>query len=98
MLDRRKRGGHIPVKYLYSGSNPALVNGEKYTIREYSNVAGISDKTMHSRIRSKDCKIITDYDLRVARQNPPPSRKPNASRLESYADQVSQKWLARRLV
>lgn len=98
MLDRRRGGGHIPRKYLYSGSFAGLVNGTKYTLRELSDAAGISPKTMHSRVRAKACKIITDYDLRKAKSIATPTNKPLESRLESHADLIRDKWLRRKIV
>ena len=98
MLDRRHRGGHTPRKYRYSGQHPELVDGGQYTLRHLADLHGISPKTMHSRIRAKHSKIVTDYDLRKAKTIATPTNKPEESRLESYADHVRAKWLRRKLV
>lgn len=98
MLNDKRLGGITPRKYRYSGSHPELEDGGLYTLRFLSDLSGISPKTMHSRVRAKHCKIITDYDLRKANKKAPPSAKPEESRLDSYADHVRQKWLRRKLI
>jgi hypothetical protein len=98
MLDRRHRGGHTPRTYRYSGEHPELRDGGQYTLRYLADLFGLSPKTMHSRIRAKACKIVTDYDLRKANIKSPPKDKAIESRLECYADHVRAKWLRRKLV
>lgn len=98
--DRRKNPPHkIPQKYLFAGKTGGLKTGEKYSLPHMAEVAGINAKTLHSRLRAKQCKIITDYDLRMAKaayNND--ADKPFITRLESAEDILSQKWLSRALV
>ncbi len=97
--DRRRDAGKTPKKYLFAGKKGGLKNGEKYTLPHMAEVAGINAKTLHSRLRAKQCKIITDYDLRVAKaaynNN---ADKPFETRLESAETIMSQQWLAKALV
>ena len=89
-----------PAKlYSFAGKKGGLKNGNKYSLSHMAEIAGINPKTLHSRIRAKQCKIVTDYDLRNAAANHNNNiEKPFESRLESAMDMLSQEWLSRRLV
>lgn len=98
--DRRK---NLPIKparlYLFAGKTGGLKNGKKYSLSHMAEVAGINSKTLNSRVRAKECKIITDYDLRCAKAAYNNDvNKPFQSRLESAEDMLSQSWLSRALV
>ena len=96
---RHPNSRKIAIKYSYAGRNTKLKSGEKYTLPHLAEVAGINAKTLHSRLRAKQCKVITDYDLRVAKaayNNE--TDKPFESRLESQEAITSQKWLSRAIV
>ena len=82
--DRRSSCGKVAVEYLFAGKRKGLKMGKKYSV---------------PRIRAKQCKIVTDYDLRdatAAYNND--LEKPFASRLESGNDMVSQIWLRKALL
>lgn len=99
LRDRRSNCGKVALEYLFAGKKKGLKTGKKYSVPYYAEIAGINSKTLASRIRAKQCKIVTDYDLRdatAAYNND--LEKPFESRLESGNDMVSQKWLSKSLL
>ena len=83
-------------KIEYRGTNPMLENGKEYTYKEYAKVAGIGYRCFVSRAHNK--KYISDKELVPLNTHKIPKQwknKPDltTSRLETYIDQVSQKWL-----
>jgi hypothetical protein len=93
------QAGKLAKEYPFAGSWKGLKTGNKYSLPYFAEVAGINSKTLASRIRAKQCKIITNYDLRdatAAFNND--VEKPFESRLESATDIVSQKWLSKSLL
>ena len=97
--DRREWVRTASKLYPFAGKTGGLKCGEKYSLQHMADIAGINSKTLHSRMRAKQCKIVTDYDLRVARAAYNNDQdKPFESRLETPLQMLSQKWLSRRWI
>jgi hypothetical protein len=87
-------------KIEYRGTNNSLVNGEKYTYKEFAEVAGVSYRCFVSRAHNK--KYITDKELVPLNAHKIPNKwknKPDLteSRHETYFEKVSQVWLSKSL-
>jgi len=77
--------------YKFYGDSPDLVTGEKYPMKKYAEVSGISAKRLNNRRRRHKNPPIDDaflLDLYVR----------EAHTLESETDVVSDSWLRRKLV
>ena len=87
-------------KIEYRGTHPDLENGKEYTYREFAKAAGVSYRCVVSRAHNK--KYISDKELVPLNAHKIPNKwknKPDLteSRLETYFDVISQKWLRRSL-
>ena len=83
-----------PRTYQFLGTHPRLINGEFYTIRQISIIAGVHNKTMHSRMRGKT--IITDKTMNGLKHDKSKGEKIAAehlSKFESLCERVSDKFL-----
>jgi len=84
----------------FRGNHPKLENGKSYTYNEYAEVAGVGYRCFVSRAHNK--RFISDKELEPLNAHLIPKRwrnKPDqtASRMETYIDQVSQRWLRKPL-
>ena len=75
----------------FYGDMPPLVTGESYSLREYSEVSGVSIKCLSNRrSRYKNPPIDNDFLQAVYTREP--------CTLESEIDLISDSWLRRKLV
>lgn len=82
---------HNTKYHTFYGDLPPLVTGEKYTLREYSEVSGVSLKCLSNRrARYKNPPIDNDFLKPVYTREP--------CTLESEIDVFSDSWLRRKLV
>lgn len=98
MREKHPNSGKNAKLYSYAGRKAGLIVGKKYSLLEYAEASGVNTKTMHSRIRAKQCKIVTDYDLRIASNGNCNEDKPFESRLDTVNSMISQEWLGRAII
>jgi hypothetical protein len=98
-MDRRL-GGKQPTKYEFKGEHENLVTGRFYTLREVSEIIGVNNTTIHSRMRNKP--FLTDREVSgtesqyyyvgngvVAQEH--------VHRLETHEQKMSDAWLRKKL-
>ena len=82
---------HNTQYYKFYGTSPDLVTGEKYPMRKYAEVSGISAKRLNNRRRRHKNPPIDDAFLQDVYVR-------EAHTLESEVDVLSDSWLRRKLV
>ena len=76
--------------YKFVGEHEKLITGKKYTLKEYSAISEVGEKTLHSRIVRYG---HTEFDNNLLREK---YIKPD-SRLESSSEILMAKWLRIKL-
>ena len=81
--------GTVARRITFKGSHPKLTDGSQYTIKELSNLTGMSDPSLRSRIDRKT--TCTEYDFRVASRG-------KKSVVFEPPQSLSYQWLKRAIV
>ena len=93
-----RSAGKQPRKYKFVGEHPELETGAFYTLREISNLTGVNNKTMHSRMVGKgevaSKQVRETMDPFGGRSKP---REAAYDRLNNEELKVSDKWLRVKL-
>lgn len=76
--------------YKFVGEHDRITTGEKYTLKEYSEISEVGEKTLHSRIVRYG---HTEFDNNLLSEN---YTKPD-SLLESSSEILMAKWLRVKL-
>lgn len=76
--------------FVFAGNHPKLVTGARYTLREISDVTGVNNKTIHSRMYGRD--KITDRTIQAREYNG--RWKKSETHLDNANERLSAKWLA----
>jgi hypothetical protein len=77
-------------KFKFAGSHPKLVTGNFYTLREISDISGVNNKTIHSRMYGRD--LITDRTITAREYNG--RWKKSDTHLSNDTERLSAKWLS----
>ena len=94
MRKEQRAANRPPREYEFVGTHPGLINGEFYTIRQIAIIAGVHNKTMHSRMRGKT--IITDKTMSGLKHDKGSSERVSGekfSRFDSLCEKVSDQFL-----
>jgi len=98
-MDRRLSGKQ-PTKYEFKGEHENLITGRFYTLREVSEIIGVNNKTMHSRMRNKP--FLTDREVSGTKSQYYYVRngavaQEHVHRLETHEQKMSDAWLRKKL-
>lgn len=77
----------------FVGQHDELITGRYYTVREYSEVVGVNDKTMHSRLKNK--KVVDDHAVMLY---PPLKKVSSLPLIREKAEKLSALWLSKSLI
>jgi len=80
--------------FVFAGDHPELVTGARYTLREISDITGVNNKTIHSRMYGRD--KITNRTIKAREYNG--RRKKSDTHLGNANERLSAKWLTVPLI